>query len=108
MSLCAFGVAASIGSLAQTLTTLVSFNGTDGANPDAGLVQGTDGNFYGTTSNGGANNEPYEGTVFKMTSSGTLTTLSSFCSGKDTMGNSPDGYTPGGQSSRAQTSWLSH
>ena len=44
-------------------------------NPYAGLVQGTDGNFYGTTSEGGANGY---GTVFKITPSGTLTTLHSF------------------------------
>jgi uncharacterized repeat protein (TIGR03803 family) len=62
-----------------TVTTLYSFgNGTDGANPYAGLVQATDGNFYGTTyQGGGANNA---GTVFKITPSGTFTTLYSFCS----------------------------
>jgi uncharacterized repeat protein (TIGR03803 family) len=61
-----------------TLTTLYSFcDCTDGANPAAGLVQGTDGNFYGTTEFGGAN--LYYGTVFKITPTGTLTTLYSFC-----------------------------
>jgi uncharacterized repeat protein (TIGR03803 family) len=62
-----------------TLTTLHSFdspNGTDGAYPFAGLVQATDGNLYGTTYEGGANGF---GTVFKITRSGTLTTLHSFC-----------------------------
>ncbi len=68
--------AMAIASPAQTLTTLVSFDGTNGATPSAGLVQGTDGNFYGTTALGGANGG---GTVFKMTPSGTLTTLYSFC-----------------------------
>lgn len=43
-----------IASAAQTLTTLVSFNGANGNNPYGSLVQGTDGNFYGTTSGGGA------------------------------------------------------
>jgi uncharacterized repeat protein (TIGR03803 family) len=64
-----------------TLTTLYSFCSqtgcTDGSNPYAGLVQGTDGNLYGTTYRGGANKR---GTVFKITPSGTLTTLYSFCS----------------------------
>jgi uncharacterized repeat protein (TIGR03803 family) len=57
-----------------TLTTLHSFNGTDGSEPH-GLIQATNGNFYGTTTFGGANNE---GTVFEFTPSGTLTTLASF------------------------------
>src|ERR1051325_12151670 len=41
----------------------------------AGLVQGSDGNFYGTTGRNGASNS---GTVFKMTSAGVLTTLVEF------------------------------
>ena len=61
----------------QTFTTLLSFNGTDGSNPVAGLVQATNGDLYGTTELGGAYSE---GTVFKITPSGTLTTLYSFCS----------------------------
>jgi uncharacterized repeat protein (TIGR03803 family) len=64
-----------------TLTTLHSFDGADGESPDAGLVQATNGNFYGTTEYGGANH--YYGTVFKITPSGTLTTLYSFCSQTD-------------------------
>ncbi len=43
----------------------------------AGLIQASDGNFYGTTKEGGA--KQYAGTVFKITPSGTLTTLYSFC-----------------------------
>ena len=38
---------------AQTITTLFSFDGTDGQYPSAELVQGADGNFYGTTTRGG-------------------------------------------------------
>ena len=48
----------------------------DGANPSGGLVQATDGNFYGTTSAGGASGS--YGTVFQMTPNGTLTTLHAF------------------------------
>ena len=53
---------------AGNLTTLHSFSGfpNDGANPIAGLVQGSDGNFYGTTALGGAH---YWGTVFKFSTS---------------------------------------
>ena len=68
-----------------TLTTLHSFNGSDGSGPEAGLVQATDGNFYGTTQNGGGGfcgGGAGCGTVFKITPSGTLTTLHSF-SGAD-------------------------
>jgi uncharacterized repeat protein (TIGR03803 family) len=55
---------------------------TDGDSPTAALVQATDGNFYGTTVVGGANQACNDGfgcgTVFQMTPSGTLTTLHSF------------------------------
>lgn len=61
------------------LTTLHSFNGTDGWDPVAGLVQATDGNFYGTTYEGGANCTFCGGTVFEITPEGTLTTLYDFC-----------------------------
>ena len=62
--------------------TLVIFDGTDGDGPAGGLVQGTDGNFYGATISGGANNscEFGCGTLFEITPSGTLTTLYNFCS----------------------------
>jgi uncharacterized repeat protein (TIGR03803 family) len=62
---------------AQTLTTLANFTGSNGSSPlFAPLVQGTDGNLYGTASAGGGHSH---GTVFKITPSGTLTTLYSFC-----------------------------
>jgi uncharacterized repeat protein (TIGR03803 family) len=54
---------------------LHSFNSTDGSSPEAPLTQSSDGNFYGTTYNGGT--EGY-GTVFKMTPAGKLTTLHIF------------------------------
>ena len=68
--------ATAIGLPAQTFTTLYSFDTTHGANPEAGLVQARDGDFYGTTYNGGAHGA---GALFRITPSGTLTTLYSFC-----------------------------
>jgi uncharacterized repeat protein (TIGR03803 family) len=72
---------------AQTFTTLLSFDGTDGANSTAGLIRATDGNFYGTTSAGGAHSN---GSVFRITPAGELTTLYSFCS----LSACADGYDP--------------
>ena len=59
------------------LTTLHSFSGSpsEGAGPFAGLVQASDGNFYGTTVSGGAH---YQGTLFRITPAGALTVLHSF------------------------------
>jgi uncharacterized repeat protein (TIGR03803 family) len=61
------------------LTILYSFCAesgcADGANPLAGLIQATDGNFYGTTWLGGAG----YGTLFKITPGGFLTQLHVFC-----------------------------
>jgi uncharacterized repeat protein (TIGR03803 family) len=73
---------------AGTLTTLHAFCSqgiqlcADGANPRAGLVQATNGNFYGTTSGGGVNGSTggSYGTIFEMTPTGTLAALYSFCS----------------------------
>jgi uncharacterized repeat protein (TIGR03803 family) len=63
------------------LTSLYSFTADiDGANPMAGLVQGSDGYFYGTTENGGMNDS---GTVFQISSGGALTSLYSFTGGDD-------------------------
>ncbi len=58
-------------------TVVHNFTSSDGYLATGGMVQTSDGNLYGTTNAGGANNF---GTVFKMTPSGTLTTLYSFCS----------------------------
>ncbi len=78
---------------AGVLTTLYSFcsqpNCPDGGHP-VGLVQATDGNFYGATEWGGANGH---GTVFEITPSGTLTTLYSFCA----QANCADGANPEGR-----------
>ena len=69
--------------LSNTLTTLHSFSGSDGAYPFTSLLQATDGNFYGVTAGGGnlscaSYATPGCGTVFKMTSPGTIKNLHSF------------------------------
>ena len=72
---------------AGTLTTVHLFDYTNGAYPFAALAQGSDGNFYGTTTAGGANGH---GTVFQLTPAGVFTPLYSFCS----QPNCADGATP--------------
>jgi uncharacterized repeat protein (TIGR03803 family) len=51
-------------------------NCADGAFPVGSLVLASNGNFYGTTSLGGSDNQ---GTIFEITPAGQLTTLHSFC-----------------------------
>jgi uncharacterized repeat protein (TIGR03803 family) len=81
------------------LTTLYSFcvqsGCPDGSQPYGGLVQATNGDFYGATVYGGANDSldcaPYNcGTIFKITPGGILTTLYSFCG----QSQCTDGYNP--------------
>src|SRR5262249_32275419 len=68
-----------------TITTLAAFNGGNGADPDAGLIEDSRGNLFGTTSAGGPNGH---GTVFEVAAgSGSITTLASF--------NGANGSTPG-------------
>jgi uncharacterized repeat protein (TIGR03803 family) len=62
------------------LSPLVSFPGSDGADPYSPLIQAADGNLYGTTANGGNNNY---GTVFRITPAGAATILYSFTGGND-------------------------
>ena len=75
-----------------TVTALYSFTGVfSGANPHAGLTLGSDGSFYGTTLYGGITNSTSTngmGTIFRVTTNGTLTTLYSFTG--DTNGANPD------------------
>jgi uncharacterized repeat protein (TIGR03803 family) len=81
-----------------TLTTLHNFGPLpSGTYPDAALVQASDGNFYGTTKEGGTNTCLYGGTnygcgtLFKITPGGALTTLHNFCS----QSGCADGQEPG-------------
>src|SRR5262249_44117927 len=60
----------------STITTLATFNGANGAVPLAGLVRDAQGNLFGTTQGGGANNL---GTVFELAAgSSTITALATF------------------------------
>lgn len=62
------------------LTTLAHFNGQNGRFPQTALIEGNKGTFYGTTFYGGNSNQCSYGcgTLFKVTSDGTLTTLINF------------------------------
>jgi uncharacterized repeat protein (TIGR03803 family) len=87
-----FEVVKTASGYASTPTTLVSFNGADGANPVASLIMDAKGNLFGTTYLGGT---PGLGTVFEVvkTASGyasTPTTLVSFCA----LANCADGDRP--------------
>jgi uncharacterized repeat protein (TIGR03803 family) len=74
------GVAGGDGSVikitsAGAVTVMYSFDFTHGSHPNGPLVQGSDGNFYGTTSGGGSLDG---GVVFKLTSAKVLTVLYNF------------------------------
>jgi uncharacterized repeat protein (TIGR03803 family) len=81
-----------------TLTTLYSFcsqsHCADGSVPGAGVIRGRDGNFYGTTIEGGASYGAGSGTIFKIGPSGTLTTLYVFCGSETNQHDCPDGSFP--------------
>src|SRR5438445_296741 len=71
------------------ISALVSFTGTNGANPFARLTLGRDGGLYGTTSAGGTNQSPDGqgfGTVFKLSAGGSMTTVLSL--------NGTNGWSP--------------
>ena len=83
-----FCVAMAISSSAQTFTSLISFEGWNGIFPET-ILQGMDGDLWGTTANGGPSNC---GTVFRMTTAGVLTTVFTFAC---TNGNEPTGLLQG-------------
>jgi uncharacterized repeat protein (TIGR03803 family) len=78
------GTVFEVGHGRSTITTLASFDGTDGWYPGGGVIMDSRGNLYGTTAVGGADNR---GSVFEVAKgSGTITTLASF--------SGPDGANP--------------
>ncbi len=91
-----FGLAAQAGARGYNYDILYAFCSgadyicTDGVYPQAGLIQDSAGNLYGTTTLGGANQSapcgflaPGCGTVFKVDSTGQETVLYSFCSSSE-------------------------
>jgi uncharacterized repeat protein (TIGR03803 family) len=92
-----FCVATAVASPGQaTFTSLLSFDGTNGFEPGYGVVpltQGTDGQLYGVTAGGGSTSYA-QGTVFKVTTGGNLTTLYNFCHSINGQGICADGRQP--------------
>lgn len=76
-AVCVLGAMAPTNSSAQTFKTVASLTGSESPNYLVSLVQGVDGNLYGTSEFGGAYGS---GSVFSVTPTGTVTTLYSFCS----------------------------
>jgi uncharacterized repeat protein (TIGR03803 family) len=79
------GTVFEIAASTHILSTLMTFDGTDGANPAAGLVFDSSGNLYGTTSSGGTGGQ---GTVFKI--AGGTKTFSTLATFNFTNGASPE------------------
>jgi uncharacterized repeat protein (TIGR03803 family) len=81
------GAATAMAAHAQGFDNPASFDGNNGAFPvHTSMVQGVDGNYYGTTSEGGAGCDSWCGTVFRLTPAGVLSTLHVF--------EGPDGVYP--------------
>jgi uncharacterized repeat protein (TIGR03803 family) len=85
--LCSLILFAAMPAFAQTFSSLLSLTNSGGSNPYGTLIEGPDGDFYGTTELGGANGQ---GTVFKVTPTGEFNTLYSFCA----QSGCTDGYQP--------------
>ncbi len=85
--------ATAIAAPAQAFKTLTNFNSANGSSPVAAIIQGEDGNFYGTTVTGGTHNSVCGGScgvAFEMSPAGTLTKLYNFCQ----QPNCGDGFEP--------------
>jgi uncharacterized repeat protein (TIGR03803 family) len=77
ITLVLFGLTLAVCAQAQTLNYFADFNGGNGWEPYASVVQGTDGNFYGAGTNGIYGGG---GNMFRMTPSGKITSIYKFCS----------------------------
>jgi uncharacterized repeat protein (TIGR03803 family) len=94
-ALCAATAVALSGQSVTTFTTLHSFDGTDGKQPEAALIQTTNGDLYGITVAGGVNGLPNAGgTAFKIAPSGAFKTVHNFCSQTNSFGDCLDGLFP--------------
>ena len=92
---CGLGCGTAFKITPQGALTSFSFDGTDGATPDAGLVLGRDGLFYGTTSSAGASGN---GDVFRLNpQTGALTVLQSFAGSDGASPEAPLTLGPGGK-----------
>src|SRR6516225_9795894 len=67
--------------MTAVLTTLLNFNSTNGATPQAGLIADANGDLFGTTHNDGTSGTSGGGTVFELVNNNgtyTLNTLVNF------------------------------
>ncbi|MGA9473099.1 MAG: choice-of-anchor tandem repeat GloVer-containing protein [Terriglobales bacterium] len=90
------------GSYTLLYTFCISTGCPDGRSPYGGIIQASDGNFYGMTPAGGTYND---GTIFRLTPEGAFTVLHSFCDPPNTC-NPNDGSAPGGQLLQASNAAL--
>jgi len=80
--LCALLMAEAAIAATPTTNVIYTFTGADdGANPLVGLVQGPNGTFYGATSESGTEGNAGSGTLFSITSGGTLTVIEQLSQG---------------------------
>jgi uncharacterized repeat protein (TIGR03803 family) len=79
LGVCVAAVVPAAGQGFSVIDSFAGFQTESGAEPNAGLVQGTDGNFYGTTAIGGSGGCTFGcGTIYRITADGTLTILYNF------------------------------
>jgi uncharacterized repeat protein (TIGR03803 family) len=77
LAVLAFTFSLAVCAQAQTVTNLANFDGSNGHDPQGGVIQATDGNFYGVTFTGGTKDS---GSMFQLSPGGQLRSIYSFCS----------------------------